>query len=80
MNAQTVEPIVAPGHDNASVTRKITDVVLIRPTSRGWLGGFALAFLLLMLLNFAIGWHRTDYEMISAAVVGPAVRTASRVV
>ena len=56
MNAQTVEPIVALGHDSASVTGKITDVVLTRETSRGWLGGFAIAFLLLMLLNFAIGW------------------------
>ncbi len=49
-------PIVAPGYDNASVTEKITDVVLKRPLTRGWLGGFAIAFLLLMLLNFAIAW------------------------
>src|SRR5437660_6704333 len=51
-----LSPIVAPGHDSASVTGKITDVVLTRKTSRGWLSGFAIAFLLLMLLNFAIGW------------------------
>src|SRR5437660_12465875 len=51
-----LSPLVAQGHDNASVTGKITDVVLTRKTSRGWLSGFAIAFLLLMLLNFAIGW------------------------
>src|SRR5438477_12291567 len=49
-------PLVAHGHDNASVTKKIADVVLTRSLQRGWLSGFALAFLLLMLLNFAIGW------------------------
>ena len=48
--------IVAPGYDNASVTKKITDVVLKRPLQRGWLFGFAIAFLLLMMLNFAIAW------------------------
>src|SRR5438045_3567927 len=51
-----VLPIVVSGHNNESVTRKIADVVLTRPLQRGWLGGFAAAFLLLMLFNFAIGW------------------------
>ena len=48
--------MVAPGYDSESVTQKITDVVLARPLKRGWLAGFAFAFVLLMLLNFAIGW------------------------
>ncbi|PZR73778.1 MAG: hydrogenase, partial [Chthoniobacterales bacterium] len=51
-----LEPVVAPGYDNESVTGKISDVVLKRPIQRGWLGGLAVAFLLLMMMNFAIGW------------------------
>src|SRR5438876_2291115 len=51
-----LSPIVAHGHDNASVTKKISDMVLVRPVRRGWLGGFAVAFLLLMLFNFSICW------------------------
>jgi molybdopterin-containing oxidoreductase family membrane subunit len=39
-----------------TVPRKISDIVLARPIGFAWLGGFALAFLLLMLLNLAIGW------------------------
>lgn len=54
MNMQAAEPVVVPGYDNESVTRTITDVVLKRPVHRGWVGGFAVAFLLLMLMNFAI--------------------------
>ncbi|MFN2475128.1 MAG: NrfD/PsrC family molybdoenzyme membrane anchor subunit [Chthoniobacterales bacterium] len=50
------EPVVAPGYDNASVTEKITDVVLTRPTHRGWFVGVAISFALLMMMNFAIGW------------------------
>ncbi|HMJ06654.1 MAG TPA: hydrogenase, partial [Chthoniobacterales bacterium] len=49
-------PVVQPGHDNASVTKKISDVVLVRPLHRGWLFGFALAFALLMMFLFAIAW------------------------
>ncbi len=56
MSATTEERIVAPGYDNSSVTKKITDVVLKRPLQRGWLFGFAIAFLLLMLFHFAIAW------------------------
>jgi Ni/Fe-hydrogenase subunit HybB-like protein len=39
-----------------TVPRKISDLVLARPIGVAWLGGFALAFFLLMLLNLAIGW------------------------
>lgn len=56
MSTQADEPIVAPGHDSASVTRKISDTVLTRPVGLAWLVGFGIAFLLLMMLNFAIGW------------------------
>ncbi|MFL6528529.1 MAG: NrfD/PsrC family molybdoenzyme membrane anchor subunit [Chthoniobacterales bacterium] len=56
MSTQIEEPVVARGYDNESVTRKITDVVLKRPMHRAWIGGFAVAFALLMMMNFAIAW------------------------
>ncbi len=56
MSPQLEEPVVAPGYDNASVTKKITDVVLTRPLHNGWIAGFAIAFALLMMLLFAIAW------------------------
>ncbi len=49
-------PIVAPGYDSASVTAKIANVVLDRPLQRGWILGFAVAFALLLLFLFCIGW------------------------
>src|SRR6478752_6520237 len=56
MNSAPNELVVVPGYYNASVTRKISDVVLNRPLHRGWLVGFAIAFALLMLFLFAISW------------------------
>jgi Ni/Fe-hydrogenase subunit HybB-like protein len=56
MSTAIEPPIVAPGYDGAAVTEKITGVVLKRPTGLGWICGFALAFAVLMVLNFAIGW------------------------
>ena len=56
MSRQLKEPVVASGYNSELVTRKISDIVLKRPVTRGWLGGFAIAFALLLLLNFAIGW------------------------
>ena len=50
------EPVVARGYDNESVTRTITDVVFAPPVRRGWIAGFGIAFVLLMVMNFAIGW------------------------
>jgi Ni/Fe-hydrogenase subunit HybB-like protein len=47
-------PIIEPGHTFSSVTDKISSVVLIQRTSRGWFLGFGLAFLLLILLLFAL--------------------------
>ncbi|HZE12936.1 MAG TPA: NrfD/PsrC family molybdoenzyme membrane anchor subunit, partial [Chthoniobacterales bacterium] len=58
MSTQIEEPVVAPGYDNESVTRKISEVVFAPPQTarRRWWPGFAIAFALLMLMNFAIGW------------------------
>ena len=47
-------PIVEPGHDFASVTEKISALVLTRKTPRFWWVGFAVGFLLLQLMLLAI--------------------------
>lgn len=48
-------PVIEPGHDFGSVTDKVDAIVLGR-TPRGWLLGFAVAFLLVMLLLYAVTW------------------------
>src|SRR4030088_1656550 len=47
-------PILGPGHDYASVTDKISAIVLIRRPPRWWILGFAGAFALVMLLLYSI--------------------------
>ncbi len=49
-------PVLAPGHTFATVTDKISSIVLTRPTTPGWLAGFLVAFSLVMLLFYAIGY------------------------
>ena len=49
-------PVLEPGHSMLSVTDKISGIVLRRPVTLGWVGGFAIAFSLLMLLQLAIGY------------------------
>ena len=49
-------PVLGPGHTYASVTDKISAIVLTRPTSLGWFIGFAIAFGLTGLMTVAIGW------------------------
>ena len=48
-------PVIAPGHTFESVTDKISAIVLTRRTTLGWIGGFAIAFLMLNMLLVAIG-------------------------
>jgi Ni/Fe-hydrogenase subunit HybB-like protein len=50
------EPWIEPGHTYASVTDKISSVVLTRPLGIGWLLGFGFLFCIVMVLNLAIGW------------------------
>ena len=52
---QRTPPVIAPGHTFNSVTNTISAVVLTKRTPIGWFFGFAVAFALLMLLNFTIG-------------------------
>jgi molybdopterin-containing oxidoreductase family membrane subunit len=53
-NAAIAEPVLAPGHSFGSVTDKISAIVLTRGTGKKWMGGFAVAIALLLMLNFAI--------------------------
>ena len=48
------QPLVGPGHDFASVTDKISAVVLTQPTPKVWFVGFAVGFALLNLMLFAL--------------------------
>jgi Ni/Fe-hydrogenase subunit HybB-like protein len=52
----TGSAVLAPGYTYASVTDKISTIVLTRRTPRGWLLGFGLAFALVMLLLYAISY------------------------
>src|ERR1700752_876172 len=47
-------PILAPGYNYASVTDKISAIVLIRRPPKWWILGFAGAFALVMLLLYSI--------------------------
>ena len=49
-------PVIAPGHTFATVTDKISSIVLTRPTSLGWLLGFGIASLWLFILLFAVSY------------------------
>jgi Ni/Fe-hydrogenase subunit HybB-like protein len=46
--------LIGPGHTYATVTDKISSIVLTRKWSLNWLAGFGLAFMLLMLLMVAV--------------------------
>ncbi|MDQ5857928.1 MAG: polysulfide reductase NrfD [Acidobacteriota bacterium] len=49
-------PVIEPGHTYASVTDKISSIVLARRTPLFWVIGFFLSFLLTMVLLGAIGY------------------------
>jgi len=49
-------PVIAPGHTFATITDKISAIVLTRGTPAGWFLGFAIAFGLLMLFLMAVTW------------------------
>jgi molybdopterin-containing oxidoreductase family membrane subunit len=50
-----VHPVIGPGHTFASVTDKISSIVLTKKTPVGWFFGFGIAFSLLMVLLATIG-------------------------
>ena len=49
-------PVIGPGHTFGTITDKISSIVLTRPTSNGWFIGFGIAFLLTMVMLYAIGY------------------------
>src|SRR5580658_5389596 len=53
---QRLTPVLGPGHTYASVTDKISVIVLTRRTSIGWYIGFLLAFSIFGVMNIAIGY------------------------
>jgi len=49
-------PVIEPGHTFATVTDKISSIVLTRPTSFGWILGFVFTFALTNMLLMAISY------------------------
>src|SRR5579862_8784778 len=49
-------PVIEPGYTFGTVTDKISSIVLTRPTSNGWFVGFGVAFLITMMLLYALGY------------------------
>src|SRR6202163_1679710 len=49
-------PVIEPGHTFGTVTEKISAIVLTRPASNGWFLGFGIAFMLTMMLLYALGY------------------------
>ncbi len=52
-------PLIGPGHSYASVTDKVSAIVLTQPTPRGWYVGFGISFLLLMGFMYAVSYLLT---------------------
>ena len=52
--SQPQAPVIGPGHTYASVTDKISAIVLARRPPRAWIVGFGVSFLLTMLLLYAV--------------------------
>jgi molybdopterin-containing oxidoreductase family membrane subunit len=48
--------VLAPGHTYASVSDKISALVLTRPFNWRWITGFTVSFLMVMMLTTAIGY------------------------
>lgn len=53
--AEAEAAVIGPGHTYASVTDKISSIVLTRKTPRAWWIGFTITFLLTMMLLYSIG-------------------------
>src|SRR4030081_1660844 len=49
-------PVIKPGHSFASITEKISSIVLKRPIKAGWVFGFVVSFLILQVLLYAVGY------------------------
>ena len=49
-------PVIAPGHSFATITDKISSIVLTRRTPAGWFFGFAIGFALTNMFLVAVTW------------------------
>jgi molybdopterin-containing oxidoreductase family membrane subunit len=49
-------PVLQPGHTFATVTDKISAIVLSRPTTRGWWLGFGVSFFIVMVLFASLAY------------------------
>jgi molybdopterin-containing oxidoreductase family membrane subunit len=47
-------PVLAPGHSYGSITDKISSIVLTKGTSRGWLFGLAVSFMLVQVFLVSV--------------------------
>src|SRR4029450_13014091 len=56
---EAAAPVIEPGHTFASVTDKISAIVLTQRTPRFWYVGFGLSFMLVLVLLFAIAYLLT---------------------
>jgi molybdopterin-containing oxidoreductase family membrane subunit len=52
-------PVLAPGHTYATITDKISSIVLMQKTKRGWWAGLLVGMSLLGILHIAIGYLLT---------------------
>src|SRR6202166_2099873 len=49
-------PVIAPGHTFSTITEKISNIVLKRPVSLGWIFGFLIVFSMMNMLMVALGY------------------------
>jgi len=49
-------PLIEPGYDYATITDKISAIVLTRPTPRVWYIGFGISFVLVLILLYAVAY------------------------
>src|SRR5664279_2622268 len=49
-------PVISPCHTFSSITEKISNIVLKRPISLGWIFGFLIVFSMMNMLMMALGY------------------------
>jgi molybdopterin-containing oxidoreductase family membrane subunit len=49
-------PVIAPGYTFSAIGEKISNIVLSRPISLGWIFGFLIVFSLMNVLMLALGY------------------------
>ncbi len=57
--SEEIAPVIEPGHTYASITDKISAIVLTRPTPMLWYVGFGISFVFVLILLFAVSYLLT---------------------